>query len=83
VPEPPSHYLKKHYYDITASYYPSSLRCALDFVGIDHLLFGTDYPYSRDGRVEKTKDYIEAYGFTGAEKARIYSGNAMDLFIKI
>jgi predicted TIM-barrel fold metal-dependent hydrolase len=83
VPHPPSYYLKRHYYDITASYYPSSLRCTIDLAGSDHVLFGTDYPYSRDGRAKKTIDYLEDYGFSKEEKEKLFFGNALGLFPKI
>ena len=50
LPYQPSHYLRKHYYDTAVSYYHSSLRCTLDFVGVDHMVFGSDLPLTKDDR---------------------------------
>ncbi len=41
---PPSEYFKAFYYD-TLSLNVPALRCALEIVGPDHLVFGTDYPF--------------------------------------
>jgi len=43
--KPPSEYLKQLYYDAIA-YHAPALNCAIDFVGIDRLMFGTDHPFS-------------------------------------
>lgn len=83
VPNPPSHYLKRHYYDTALSYYHPSLRCAVDLAGVDHIVFGTDSPYT-DGPVSKeTIENIETYGFSNEEKEKIYFKNAMRLFPKL
>jgi predicted TIM-barrel fold metal-dependent hydrolase len=83
LPNPPSHYLKKHYYDTALSYSLSSLRCTIDFAGIDHVLFGTDFPYSIDNRAKETIEKIENYGFSKKEKEKIYFKNVTTLFPKI
>jgi len=41
---PPSYYLKKLYYDAVI-YHSTGLKTALDFVGPDQLLWGTDNPF--------------------------------------
>jgi len=41
----PSQYLKMLYYD-AITYHSPALNCAIEFVGIDRLLFGTDHPFS-------------------------------------
>ena len=83
VPHLPSYYLKRHYYDTALNYYPSSLRCTADLAGVEHMLFGTDYPYSADFRAKESIEYIESYGFTEEEKERIYFRNAAGLFSKL
>jgi predicted TIM-barrel fold metal-dependent hydrolase len=46
-------------------------------VGVDHVLFGSDYPqYS----IEQNADALGRLGLTEAELARIRTGNARDLF---
>jgi predicted TIM-barrel fold metal-dependent hydrolase len=84
IPNLPSHYLKRHYYDTALAYYPSSLRCTIDFVGLNHILFGTDAPYTMvDFRAKDTIEKIESYGFAKEEKDKIYCKNAMSLFPKL
>ena len=80
LPHPPSHYLRRHYYDTALSYYPSSLRCTLDFVGAGHVLLGTDDPFSGDDRIRDTIQGIEDYGFSEEEKDKIYYKNAAKVF---
>lgn len=41
---PPSEYLQRFYYDCIV-YTETALRYLIDMVGIDHVLFGTDWPY--------------------------------------
>lgn len=41
---PPSHYLKRFYYDAIA-YHTPALQCLIDFVGVDRVVFGTDNPF--------------------------------------
>jgi aminocarboxymuconate-semialdehyde decarboxylase len=80
---PPSYYLKRHYYDTALSYAPSSLRCTLDLAGVDHVVFGTDHPYTNDFRGRETIESIENYGFTSEESEKIFFRNAAALFPKL
>jgi len=83
VPNPPSHYLKRHYYDTALSYYHGSLRCTAEMVGVDHMLFGTDSPYTDGPVTRETIEKIETYGFTQEEKDLIYFKNAVRLFPRL
>ena len=80
VPHPPSHYLKRHYYDTAFAYTGPTLRCTIELAGIDHLVFGTDWPYTRDARLDGMIASIETYGFSNEEKEKIYFKNALSLF---
>ena len=44
LPKPPSAYLNRFYYDCIV-YTESALRFLIDSVGIDRVVFGTDWPY--------------------------------------
>src|SRR5216683_1375182 len=44
LPKPPTHYLKKIYFD-TVVFTPHQLRALIDTFGADHVVMGTDYPY--------------------------------------
>ena len=73
----PSHYLKMMYLESTC-YHPPGARCAIDTVGIDHFLFGTDSPplfvLKREG-----VDLINKLGLTPEEKNKVYYENAKKL----
>ena len=43
IKHPPSHYLKMMYLESTCYHLPAA-RCALETVGVDHFIFGTDAP---------------------------------------
>lgn len=83
LPHPPTYYLKRHYYDTALAYSPSALRCTIDLAGVDHLLLGTDHPYTNDFRGRETIESIENYGFTIEEKEKIFFRNAVALFPKL
>lgn len=80
LPHPPSHYLKKFYYDTALSYHSSSLKCTAALAGPDHMLFGTDCPYTSDFRSRETMESIDQSGFSSADKEKIYYKNAVKLF---
>jgi aminocarboxymuconate-semialdehyde decarboxylase len=80
LPHPPSHYLKRHYYDTALSFFRSTLNCTLDLVGIDHLVFGSDVPFSDSARIQATIQALEEYGFSEEEKEKIYFKNATKIF---
>jgi aminocarboxymuconate-semialdehyde decarboxylase len=42
--QPPSAYLRRFYYDCIV-YTESALRYLIDTVGVDRVVFGTDWPY--------------------------------------
>ena len=43
ISHPPSHYLKMMYMDSAAYHWPA-IMCAINTVGIDHIVFGSDSP---------------------------------------
>lgn len=45
LPHPPTHYLKKIYYD-ALSYHAPAIACTTRFVGEKSMMFGTDNPFS-------------------------------------
>jgi aminocarboxymuconate-semialdehyde decarboxylase len=77
IKHPPSHYLKMMYLESTC-YHPPGARCAIDTVGVDHFVFGTDSPplfvLKREG-----VDLINKLGLTDDEKDKVYYRNAKKL----
>jgi aminocarboxymuconate-semialdehyde decarboxylase len=78
LPHPPSHYLRRLYYD-TVSFHVPSLRCAIATAGADRLVLGTDYPHVI-GDMEKAVASIEALPLGAAEKDAILGGTAAGMF---
>jgi 6-methylsalicylate decarboxylase len=74
----PSDQAKYFWWD-TVNANPSALRCAIDTVGTDHLVLGTDYPFWRDDAFKLCVDYIGKTGLAASDIDRIHSGNARRL----
>jgi aminocarboxymuconate-semialdehyde decarboxylase len=77
IKKKPSDYLKMVYLDSVCYHLPAA-RCAMETVGIDHFLFGTDapplWPLKKRGM-----DMIDGLGLSAADKAKVMSGNAKRL----
>ena len=71
----PSAQAKYFWYD-TVNGNPVALRCALETLGADHLLLGTDYPFWRDDAFKLCVDYISNAGLPASDVDRILSANA-------
>jgi aminocarboxymuconate-semialdehyde decarboxylase len=74
ISRPPSHYMKKIYYD-TMVFGETQLQHLVNLWGANHVVIGTDYPY--DMGYYKPVDFVErTRGFTRAQKDAIIGGNA-------
>ncbi len=73
----PSYYLKRIYFD-SVSYHLPALQCAIDTIGADHMLFGTDAPPLTPLK-QRGLDLIDALGLDAADKAKVLAGNAQRL----
>lgn len=69
----PSEFAKQFYYD-SCSFYGPLLMMAREIVGIDKLMFGTDYPF-----VDAGLSHIENLNVPDLEKQQIFGGNAARL----
>jgi uncharacterized protein len=72
---PPLEYLKRFYADTANFGNPIALRAALEFFGVDHVLFGTDFGFSPTFAPETIED-VETVVEDEATKRTIYEGNA-------
>jgi aminocarboxymuconate-semialdehyde decarboxylase len=77
ITEPPSRYLRRMYLD-TVNFQPRSLRLALDLMGADHLLLGTDYPH-QVGYIDRALEAVRALPLDDAQRDGILGGNAARL----
>ena len=76
ITQPPSAYLQRIYLD-TVSPSTQALQYAYEFSGADRLLFGTDHPWVD---MPRFVHLIEEMPIPEADKARIFSENAIELF---
>jgi uncharacterized protein len=68
----------RRFYADTAMFGAShAVRCAVQFFGADHVLFGTDMPLGGPTVVGDTIADIEALGLAEADLTAIFAGNAM------
>ena len=77
IPEPPSAYARRLYYD-TLVYSAPVLRLVIDTFGIDRVMIGTDYPFG----IMDTDPHgsVDALGLDEASAALIRDGNARRFF---
>ena len=81
IPHPPSHYLRRLYYD-TVSFSVPSLRCALEAVGPGQIVMGTDYPHVI-GDIDAALDSVRALGLREDAAAGILGETAARLFPRL
>ena len=58
TPELPSVAARRMWYDTVGHGHVPALRCAIDSLGADRLLLGTDFPYENGDRYVRAVDYI-------------------------
>jgi predicted TIM-barrel fold metal-dependent hydrolase len=64
----------------TLTFHPPTLRYAIDALGADRVILGSDWPIRLDAYADKVTEAFEAAGFTPEEQALVGSGNARRLF---
>ncbi len=79
LPRAPLDYFHRFYADTALFGAPHALRCAVDFFGAGHMLFGTDMPLGGPAVVGETIADIESLGLAAADRDRIYAGNAREV----
>ena len=71
-------YLEEFYYD-TILFHPPAMRGAIETVGIERVVFGTDYPFGME-QVDQTLSDVEALKLTDAEYDDVMGRTAAELF---
>ena len=72
----PMDYFRGFYADTAMFGATHAVRCAVEFFGADHVLFGTDMPLGGPNVVADTIADIEALDLPDADEAAIFGGNA-------
>jgi len=75
ISKPPSEYFKSVYVDTVTLHIPA-MKCAYETIGIDRIVFGSDYPY---WDVPTQIKSIEDWDIPEDEKRKIYSENAIKI----
>ena len=77
---PPSRFaevFRNNFWVSTSGFFSdAALRCTIDQIGLDRILFAVDYPYANS---KAGVDWLNAAPLSAAEKAQIFSGNARRL----
>jgi len=76
LPQPPTRYLKKIYFD-TVVFTPHQLQALVRDFGADHVIMGTDYPY--DMADYDPVEHVMSAGFDKKTTQAIVGGNAQRL----
>lgn len=77
IKAPPSHYLKKMYLDLACYALPAA-KCAMETVGIDHVLYGSDAPpltWLKPRAIQLVNDLP----VNAEDRAQIFAGTALKL----
>ena len=73
----PSEYFKRNVWCTTAGVYSDEpLRCAIDAIGADRVMFSVDYPFERP---KEAGDWFDAAPMTDEERAKVGRENAVAL----
>lgn len=76
ITNPPSYYLKRNLYIATSGgYRPETMACAIEALGVDKILFGTDYPHfptemavEQLGKCRLTREEMEMICYKNARR---------------
>jgi aminocarboxymuconate-semialdehyde decarboxylase len=75
IDEPPTSYLKRHFWYDTVNFAAGPLELAIRFAGADHILAGSDYPH-KIGSIPLMLEALRGLPVPDADKAAILGGNA-------
>jgi aminocarboxymuconate-semialdehyde decarboxylase len=78
IAQPPTVYLKRHFYYDTVNFDPRAIELAISFAGEDHILAGSDYPH-QIGSIPKMLDSIGQLRVSGEIQKKILGENAVRL----
>lgn len=78
IDEPPTAYLKRHFYYDTVNFSQGPLKLAIEFAGAGRILAGSDYPH-QIGSIPLMLEALRALPITEEQRAGILGGNATTL----
>jgi aminocarboxymuconate-semialdehyde decarboxylase len=78
IDEPPTAYLKRHFYYDTVNFSQAALKCAIEFAGAGHIVAGSDYPH-QIGSIPLMLEAIHALPISTADREAILGGTMAGL----
>ncbi|HEY2988509.1 MAG TPA: amidohydrolase family protein, partial [Candidatus Binatia bacterium] len=75
--KPPADYIRQLYMD-TVSLFTPAVLCTVETVGVDHVVFGSDFPPVPIA-LKRSVEVVEALAVPEADKKKILGGNAAKL----
>jgi aminocarboxymuconate-semialdehyde decarboxylase len=78
IDEPPTAYLRRHFWFDTVNFSTGPLMLAIEFAGVDHILAGSDYPH-KIGSIPLMLESVRSLPISTEDKAKILGGNARGL----
>ena len=82
IPRRPSEYMQKLYFDTALCWHKPAFECARALVGIEHIVYGTDYFMQGSEFTKWTNAFLDSLDLSRGDKEKIYSGNA-ERFLKM
>jgi len=79
MPERPSCAARRFWCETTAHGHVPALRAAVDTLGADRLVLGSDYPYQQDEWYDRAVSYVRDAGLDAQDEEAILGGNAAPL----
>jgi len=77
IPRRPSDYMSRLYFDTALGWHKPAFECAQSLVGIEHLVYGSDYFMLDSPFMHRTNEFLESLTLSKSDKEKIYSGNAL------
>ena len=74
--KPSSYFLQDFMVTTSGNYLPAAFRCTQEALGMDRIMFGTDYPYED---LDEALAFLSGLGLSPDEEAALYEGNAGSL----
>jgi aminocarboxymuconate-semialdehyde decarboxylase len=78
IDEPPTAYLKRHFYYDTVNFSQAALKCAIEFAGAGHIVAGSDYPH-QIGSIPLMLEAIHSLPISTADREAILGGTMASL----
>jgi predicted TIM-barrel fold metal-dependent hydrolase len=75
----PSETMRMLYVDTALAWNRGAFECACELVGMDHIVFGTDYFIRGTRFMERTSEFIDSMGLVPRDRELIYSENAASI----